>query len=112
MHDIRVLREQMDVLRDALGRRGALDGLGPVLERAERLERDRRTTIQAAEERKAVRNATSQEVAQRNKIDFEKVASDMLALFLTDYRAQRTRQAQRGAELTEMLSALPRKDQP
>ena len=53
-----------------------------------------------------------QEVAQRNKIDFEKVASDMLALFLTDYRAQRTRQAQRGAELTDMLSALPRMDQP
>src|SRR5438046_1705499 len=37
MHDIRVLREQMDVLRDALRRRGALDGLGPVLDRAARV---------------------------------------------------------------------------
>src|SRR5437867_5037066 len=67
MHDIRVLREQMDVLRDALNRRGALDGLAPVLDRAERLERDRRTTIQAVEERKAARNAASQEVAQRKR---------------------------------------------
>lgn len=77
MHDIRVLREQMDSLRDALGRRGALDALAPVLERAEGLERDRRTMIQAVEERKAVRNATSQEVAarKRNRED----ASDLIA---------------------------------
>lgn len=67
MLDIRVLREQMSVLRDALGRRGALDGLRPTLERAEQLERDRRTFIQATEERKAARNASSQEVAQRKK---------------------------------------------
>lgn len=67
MHDIRVLREQMDVLRDALSRRGALDGLTPVLDRAERLERERRTMIQAVEERKAARNTASQEVAQRKR---------------------------------------------
>src|SRR5437773_2258983 len=67
MHDIRVLREQMQMLRDALGRRGALAGLAPVLDRAERLERDRRTVIQAVEERKAARNAASQEVAQRKR---------------------------------------------
>ncbi|HJQ21608.1 MAG TPA: serine--tRNA ligase [Gemmatimonadaceae bacterium] len=67
MHDIRVLREQMDTLREALRRRGALDGLEPVLERAERLERERRTVIQAVEERKAARNVSSQEVAQRKR---------------------------------------------
>ena len=67
MHDIRVLREQMQMLRDALGRRGALDGLAPVLDRAERLERERRAVIQAVEERKAARNSTSQEVAQRKR---------------------------------------------
>ena len=67
MHDIRVLREQMDLLRDALGRRGALDAQRPTLERAERLERDRRTMIQAVEERKAARNAASQEVAQKKR---------------------------------------------
>lgn len=71
MHDIRVLRDQMDALRDALGRRGALESLAPVLQRAETLERDRRTMIQAVEERKAARNVTSQEVAtrKRNKED-------------------------------------------
>ena len=67
MHDIRVLREQMDLLRDALGRRGALDGIQPVLQRAEQLERDRRLLIQAVEERKAARNTASQEVAQRKR---------------------------------------------
>ena len=67
MHDIRVLREQMDLIRDALGRRGALDGIQPVLQRAEQLERDRRLLIQAVEERKAARNAASHEVAQRKR---------------------------------------------
>jgi len=67
MHDIRVLREQMDVLRDALGRRGALDGMAQVLDRAERLERERRAMIQAVEERKAARNTASQEVARRKR---------------------------------------------
>jgi seryl-tRNA synthetase len=67
MHDIRVLREQMDVLRDALRRRGALDGLVPVLDRAESLERERRVMIQAVEERKAARNLASQEVAQKKR---------------------------------------------
>ena len=67
MHDIRVLREQMDILRDALGRRGALNGVRSTLERAEQLERERRLLIQAVEERKAARNAASQEVAQRKR---------------------------------------------
>lgn len=77
MHDIRVLREQMDLLRDALARRGALEALAPVLERAEGLERDRRTMIQAVEERKAARNVTSREVAarKRNRED----ASELIA---------------------------------
>ena len=77
MHDIRVLREQMDLLRDALRRRGALDGLAPVLDRAEQLERERRAVIQAVEERKAARNTSSQEVAQRKKRGED--ASDLIA---------------------------------
>ena len=77
MHDIRVLREQMDLLRDALGRRGALDGIQPVLQRAEQLERDRRLLIQAVEERKAARNTASQEVAQRKRN--KESADDLIA---------------------------------
>ncbi|TMG80714.1 MAG: serine--tRNA ligase, partial [Betaproteobacteria bacterium] len=38
-----------------------------MLDRAERLERERRTMIQAVEERKAARNAASAEVAQRKR---------------------------------------------
>jgi seryl-tRNA synthetase len=48
-------------------RRGKLDQLGPVIDRAEALDRDRRTTIQAVEERKAARNVATQEVARRKK---------------------------------------------
>jgi seryl-tRNA synthetase len=64
MHDLRMVREQMDVLRDGLRRRGRLDALAPVLERIESLDRERRRAIQAVEERKAERNAVSQEVAR------------------------------------------------
>jgi hypothetical protein len=38
MHDLRVLREQPERLRDALRRRGALDQYGHHLDRAEQLE--------------------------------------------------------------------------
>ena len=38
--------------------------LAPVVDRGVQLERERRTLIQAVEERKAARNANSQEVAQ------------------------------------------------
>jgi seryl-tRNA synthetase len=67
VHDIRVLREQMDVLRAALERRGVLEDLAPVLDRADSLEKERRVMIQAVEERKAARNAASQEVARKKK---------------------------------------------
>ena len=67
MHDHRVVREQLDVLREAMSRRGMLESLAPALARAEQLDRDRRAGIQAVEERKARRNALSQEVARRKR---------------------------------------------
>src|SRR5918911_5405749 len=67
MHDLRMVREQLDALRDGMRRRGRLDALAPVLERAEALDRERRAMIQAVEERKAARNAASQEVARRKR---------------------------------------------
>ncbi|HEY0997049.1 MAG TPA: serine--tRNA ligase [Gemmatimonadaceae bacterium] len=67
MHDIRVLREGMDALREGMRRRDKLTDLAPVLDRAETLERDRRLLIQAVEERKAARNQATQEVARRRK---------------------------------------------
>ena len=67
MHDHRMVREQLELLRDGMSRRGALEELGPALERAERLDRDRRAAIQAVEERKARRNVVSQDVARRKR---------------------------------------------
>ena len=108
MHDIRVLREQMDLLRDALRRRGALDGLASVLDRAEALERDRRTIIQAVEERKAARNASSQEVAQRKKKGED--AGDLIARGLELGAAIATLESELSAtedELKGILLVLP-----
>ena len=62
-----MLREQVGALRDGMRRRGTFDALAPVIDRAEALDRERRTTIQAVEERKAARNAASQEVARRKR---------------------------------------------
>src|SRR5687768_3983971 len=67
MHDLRALREQAGDLRAAMRRRGQEETLAPVIDRAVELDRDRRATIQAVEERKAARNALSQEVARRKK---------------------------------------------
>ena len=67
MHDPKVFREQVDVLRDAMRRRQKLDELGPMVDRGVELEIERRTVIQAVEERKAARNNNSQEVARRKK---------------------------------------------
>ncbi|HVD04515.1 MAG TPA: serine--tRNA ligase, partial [Gemmatimonadaceae bacterium] len=67
MHDLRVVRDGLDALREGMRRRGQLDVLGPLIDQAVELDRDRRTTIQAVEERKAARNASSQEVARRKK---------------------------------------------
>ena len=67
MHDMRMLREQVAVLREGMRRRGALEALAPTIDRAESLDRERRTAIQAVDERKALRNLNSQEVARRKR---------------------------------------------
>ena len=77
MHDLKSLRDQIDALRDAMRRREKLDQIGPLLDRAEALDRDRRTSIQAVEERKAARNAATQEVARRKKA--KQNADDLVA---------------------------------
>src|SRR3954469_15763036 len=78
MHDLRMLRDQIDVLREGLRRRGALETLAPVLRRAEGLEQQRRALILASDERKAARNANAQEVARRKKAG--EPADELIAL--------------------------------
>lgn len=67
MHDIRFLRDQMAQLREGMRRRGKLDELAPLLDRAEALEKERRESIRVAEEAQAERNRVSQEVAKRRR---------------------------------------------
>jgi seryl-tRNA synthetase len=89
VHDMRALREQVDLLRDAMRRRGSDNGTLELIDRGETLERDRRTLIQAVEERKAARNANSQEVARRKKA--KETADELIA---------------RGRELGEEIARL------
>ena len=77
MHDLRAVRDGLDALREGMRRRGKLDALRPVIERAVELDRDRRQTIQAVEERKAARNTASQDVARRKKAGED--AADVMA---------------------------------
>jgi seryl-tRNA synthetase len=67
MHDLKLVREQPELLRDAMRRRQALDALAPQLDRLATLEQERRALIQQVEEQKAARNASSAEVARRKK---------------------------------------------
>jgi seryl-tRNA synthetase len=67
MHDLRMIREHIDVLRDGMRRRGKLETLGVHIDRAQAVDVERRVLIQAVEERKAARNAITQEVAKRKR---------------------------------------------
>ncbi len=67
MHDLRMVREQVDTLRDGMRRRGKLDALAPFIDRAAELDTERRATIQVLEERKAARNSLTQDVAKRKR---------------------------------------------
>lgn len=64
MHDLRMVRDQVDALRDAMRRRGKLDPIGPAIDEAVALDRERRDAITRVEQRKAERNAASQEVGR------------------------------------------------
>jgi seryl-tRNA synthetase len=65
--DIKLVREQLDPLRAGLRRRGKLEEFASRLDRIAELDVERRRLIGEAEQRKAGRNAASQEVARRKK---------------------------------------------
>src|SRR6267143_7153780 len=103
-----MVREHIDALRAGMRRRGALDALSPTIERAVALDKSRRETIQAVEERKAARNAVSQQVGQRKRAG--ESADDLQAQSraLGDEIARLDRGlAETGAELSGILLALP-----
>ena len=67
MLDIRLLRDQLDLLRDGMRKRGKLSELAPLLDQAEMLERERRSAITELEAQQALRNKVTHDVAQRRK---------------------------------------------
>lgn len=67
MHDIRLLRDQLDHLREGMRRRGKAAEFAPLLDRAESLEKERRAAITELEAQQARRNKVTQEVAQKRK---------------------------------------------
>ncbi len=108
MHDIRMVRDAAESLRAGMRRRGKADTLGPLVERAIALESERRSAIQATEEKKAARNAASQEVARRKKAG--QSADDLLASARAlgdEITALEQRQHAAQSELDEILVGLP-----
>ncbi len=77
MHDIRLLRDQLDLLRDGMRRRGKLEEFEAVLNRAGTLEKERRDSIAELEAQQARRNSVAKDVAVRRKRGED--AADLIA---------------------------------
>ncbi|MGI8549034.1 MAG: serine--tRNA ligase [Gemmatimonadaceae bacterium] len=100
MHDLRLLREGPDALRDTLARRQMLDGSAPLVDRAVALDAERRTVVQCADDAKAARNALTQRVAEQKRAG--KDASDSVA----EGRAMGDEISALGARLTAIEDEL------
>ncbi len=108
MHDIRLLRDQLDHLRDGMRRRGKLAELQPLLDRAEALEAGRRSAITELEAQQARRNKLTQEVGQKRKAGEDATALMAEARAVGDSIAEL--EAKRGeaeAAVQAMLYELP-----
>src|SRR2546423_7113181 len=103
-----MVREHIDALRAGMKRRGALDALSPTIERAVALDKDRRETIQAVEERKALRNAVSEQVGQRKRAGESADDLQQRSRALGDEIARLDKElAETEAELSAILVELP-----
>jgi seryl-tRNA synthetase len=108
VHDLKMVREHIDALRAGMRRRGALDALSPTIDRAVTLDKLRRETIQAVEERKAARNAISQQVGQRKRAGESADDLQQQSRALGDEIARLDRElAQTESELSAILLELP-----
>jgi seryl-tRNA synthetase len=103
-----MVRENIDALRAGMRRRGALDALSPTIDRAVALDKSRRETIQAVEERKAARNAVSQQVGQRKRAGESADDLQQQSRALGDEIARLDRElAETESELSAILLELP-----
>jgi len=108
VHDLRLLRENAAALRDGMRRRGKLDTLGPIIDRADAVDRERRQLLQRIEERQAERNAASQEVARRKRAGA--AADELIAqtrALGSDIAADQSRYDELAAELERLWYELP-----
>jgi seryl-tRNA synthetase len=105
MHDLRAVRDNVDELREAMRRRGKLDSLGATIDDLRSIDSERRTLIQAVEERKAARNFMSQEVAKRkrNGDNADEILAQSRALGEEIDRLERELAAQETALSTAMM---------
>ncbi len=108
MHDLKLLRDGADLLREGMRRRGKLDTLGPLVDRAVALDRDRRALLVDIEQKKAERNAASQEVARlkRAKENADELITRTRALG-DEIAALETRYADAFGELERLQYDLP-----
>ena len=108
MHDLKLLRDGADLLREGMRRRGKLDTLGPLVDRAVALDRDRRALLVEIEQKKAERNAASQEVARlkRAKENADELITRTRALG-DEIAALETRYADAFGELERLQYDLP-----
>ena len=103
-----MVREHIEALRAGMRRRGALDALSPTIDRAVDLDKSRRDTIQAVEERKAARNAVSQQVGQRKRTGEAADDLQQRSRELGDEIARLDRElAEMESELSGILLELP-----
>jgi seryl-tRNA synthetase len=103
-----MVREHIDALRAGMRRRGALDALSPTIERAIALDKSRRETIQAVEERKAARNAVTQQVGRRKRAGESADDLQQQSRALGDEIARLDRElAETEGELSAILLELP-----
>ncbi|MGH7650575.1 MAG: serine--tRNA ligase [Gemmatimonadaceae bacterium] len=108
MHDLRMVRDNVDALRAGMRRRGVLDALSPTIDKAVTLDTTRRDTIQAVEERKAARNAVSQQVGQRKRAGESADELQNQSRALGDEIARLDRElAQTEQQLSSILLELP-----
>jgi seryl-tRNA synthetase len=108
VHDLRLVRDQIAVLRDGMRRRGKLEVLGPLIDEAERLDRARREAIQRVEEQKAQRNKISQEVGRAKKAGENADALQAEARALGEsIAALEAEQTAAESRLTEILMGIP-----
>jgi seryl-tRNA synthetase len=108
VHDLRMVRDQVEQLREGMRRRGKLEQYANEIDEAERLDVARRTAITAVEEKKARRNALTQEVGRRKKAKQDADAPMAEARALGDEIARiEADLAPMQARLDELMRSIP-----